>query len=295
MIVYLNGEFVDARQASLSPFDRGFLFGDGVYEVAAVYQACLYEWPAHAERLFLSLQRIHLSIDLNASQLHDIGVQLLKQNQLENATFYLQISRGAVVGQRDHFFTPGLTPTIFAYVSAWPEAMHTERASLRIQTVEDERWQRGEIKSVNLLANTQARQAIHAQGLDEGVFVRDGLVVEGTSSNLFLVKDGVLVTPPERQYMLTGITRQVLRRLAREHQLPLSEREITVSELADADEIWITSTVRELRLVRELNGKAMPSHAPVFEQMRDWFNADKKRAINEMKTANEVKINDDRT
>jgi len=295
MIVYLNGEFVDARQASLSPFDRGFLFGDGVYEVTAVYQGCLYEWQAHAKRLFLSLQRIHLSIDLSASQLYDIGVQLLKQNELEHATFYLQISRGAVIGRRDHFFTPGLAPTVFAYVNAWPEAMLTERTSVCVQTIEDQRWQRGEIKSVNLLANTQARQTIHAQGLDEGLFVRDGLVVEGTSSNLFLVKDGVLVTPPERQYMLTGITRQVLLRLAQEHQLPTSEREITTNELAEADEIWITSTVRELRLVRELNGKAMPSHAPVYEQMRDWFNADKLRAINEMKLANEANLSDDRT
>ena len=279
MIVYLNGEYLDAHDAKISPFDRGFLFGDGVYEVCAVYQRHLYEWAAHCRRLFLSMQRVHLSLNYSEQQLADIAQQLLEKNGIENATLYLQVSRGAVIGKRDHFYTPGLVPTVFAYVNPWPEAMLEQRPALKVITLGDERWQRGQIKSVNLLANTEARQQVHAQQLDEAILTRGDEVVEGTSSNVLLVKDGSVITPPEQPYMLTGITRQVLRRLANENGLPFIERRVSVKELNDADEIWITSTVRELRLVSELNGKAMPSNAPVFERMRAWFNADKRSAI----------------
>ncbi len=280
MIVYLNGEMLPAEQAKVSAFDRGFLFGDGIYEVVPIYAGHLHRWSQHLARLRRSLAAIALPCELSDNQLEQIAQQLLARNQLENASLYLQISRGGVAGKRDHFFTEGCAASVFAYVTPWPDALAgPERPPLSAITVPDIRWQRCDIKSVNLLPNALARQQARDAGADEAIMVRDGEALEGSSSNLYIVRRGVLITPPEQPRMLSGITRAVILELADKHGVPVEQRAIAEAELPQADEIWISSSLRELRRINRLNGvelKYEPGTA-LYPKFAQWFYDDKLR------------------
>ena len=278
--VYLNGRYLPAAEATVSAFDRGFLFGDGIYEVVPIYAGRLHRWSQHLARLRRSLAAIALPCALTDAELEQIAQQLLARNQLENASLYLQITRGGIAGQRDHFFTDGCTASVFAYVNSWPQALDgPERAPLTAITVPDLRWQRCDIKSVNLLPNVLARQQARDAGADEAILIRDGEALEGSSSNLFIVRNGVLVTPPEQPRMLSGITRAVLLELAGRHGVPVELRAIAESELVQADEIWVSSSLRELRRINRLNGVELRYDAStaLYPKFAQWFFADKQR------------------
>lgn len=277
-IVYLNGEYLPAEQAKISVFDRGFLFGDGIYEVVPIYRGRLHRWPQHLARLRRSLAAIALNCAVSDTDLEQITQQLLQRNALENASLYLQITRGGVPGQRDHFYTEGCTTSVFAYVTPWPQALDgPQRPALTAITVPDLRWQRCDIKSVNLLPNAMARQQAREAGADEAILIRDGEAIEGSSSNLYIVRNGVLITPPEQARMLSGITRAVILELAAIHQVPVELRAISVAELRSADEIWISSSLRELRRVCRLDGVSLAYDEPLalYPAFARWFFADK--------------------
>jgi D-alanine transaminase len=278
--VYLNGEYVPAEAAKVSAFDRGFLFGDGIYEVVPIYRGRLHRWSLHLARLRRSLAAIALNCSNSDVELEQIAQQLLQRNALENASLYLQISRGGVVDQRDHFFTAGCTASVFAYVTPWPQALDgPERPALSAITVPDLRWQRCDIKSVNLLANVLARQQAREAGADEAILTRDGEALEGSSSNLYVVRDGVVITPPEQSRMLSGITRAVILKLAEQHRVPVQQRAIAVDELNSADEVWISSSLRELRRISRLDGAELNYKASValYPKFAQWFHEDKLR------------------
>ena len=278
--VYLNGQYVPAEAAKVSAFDRGFLFGDGIYEVVPIYRGRLHRWSLHLARLRRSLAAIALHCDTSDRELEQMVQQLLQRNQLENASLYLQISRGGVVDQRDHFFTAGCTASVFAYLTAWPQALDgPERPALSAITVPDLRWQRCDIKSVNLLANVLARQQAREAGADEAILTRDGEALEGSSSNLYVVCNGVVITPPEQPRMLSGITRAVILELAAKHGVPVEQRAIAEAELSSADEVWVSSSLRELRRISRLNGVELKYNTgtALYPKFAQWFFDDKLR------------------
>jgi D-alanine transaminase len=265
MRVYLNGEYV-ARERALVPVDdRGFLFGDGVYEVVRVANGQLFEAERHWRRLGRSLEGIQIRrpAGLDGPALDAIAIQLLDDNALgeSNALVYVQITRGAAV--RTHHFPPeGTRPTVLVSVSAFspPDAVRARGAS--VITCPDIRWARCDLKTVNLLPNTLAKQRAVAAGADEAVFVRDGAVTEGASTNVFGVFAGEVRTYPATNYILPGVTRDVVLELAAEMGIPVRLSPILVDELPRADELFMTSTTNDVMPIVRVDGQLVGGGRP---------------------------------
>lgn len=257
MHVYLNGQILPLEDAHISPLDRGFLFGDGVYEFIPVYDNEVFLLKEHLDRLDRSLKKIDMKNPLTHSQYADIIKELGKKAENPNHGIYLQITRGAGDTRR-HQYSSELKPTIFAMSMNLRLLSAEEKANgLSAITVVDERWQNCDIKSLNLLPNILAVQQGVLQNAFETIFIKDGYLTEGTSSNIFVIKNNVILTPPLSSHILWGITRGLVLQMAHKHQLPLEERAISEDELAHADEIWVTSSSREVVPITRLNGKAI--------------------------------------
>ncbi|HEB81278.1 MAG TPA: D-amino acid aminotransferase [Gammaproteobacteria bacterium] len=259
--VYLNGDYLPLEDAKVSVMDRGFLFGDGVYEVIPVYDGKLVGLKKHLQRLQNSLDRVTLDNPLSAEQWLSLFSSLLDKNteqagQPESA-IYLQITRG-VYPKRDLVIDPQYPPTVFAMVlPVTPPDLDRISAGITAITVDDFRWNACDIKSTSLIGNVMLKQQARAAGVDDAILIRDGLVTEGTASNVFLVKDEVLVTPPTSRCLLPGITRDLVIEIAKNNTILVEEREIKQGELDQADEIWMTSSTREIAPVIQLDGKAV--------------------------------------
>lgn len=273
-IVYLNGEYVPIDQASISVEDRGFLFADAVYEVTPVYGGHPLLMERHLERLCGNLAA--LSIPVDAHLLADVHMQLLVHNRLTAAEFaivYLQVTRG--VAPRGHAFPdPAVRPTVYAFARSVPRAS-TEQwlAGGSAITVADQRWARAEIKTTALLPNVLAQQAAVEADVSDAIFVRDGMALEGPHANLFVVLAGTLVTAPASNYILHGITRSFILELAAQLQIPVLERSFTIDELARADEVFLSSTVTEIRPILQIDGRKVGagSPGPVTQRLNDAF------------------------
>lgn len=264
-IAWLNGEFLPRGEARISPMDRGFLFGDSIYEVIPVYQGVPFRLDEHLDRLKRSLDAISLPEPHSREEWKTMLSGLIEHNGGGNLAVYLQISRG-VAPKRDHAFPdPAVEPTVFATTSPVepPAADHPDRAEgVAVITLDDIRWSRCDIKTTALLANVLLRQQAAREGAVEAVLLRDGFATEGAASNLFIVRDGRVVTPPNSHLILPGITRDLVVELCREHELPVEEREISEAELREADEIWLTSSTREVVPVTRLNARAVGDGQP---------------------------------
>jgi D-alanine transaminase len=263
--VYLNGEFLAREDARLSIDDRGFLFGDGVYEVSRAVRGRLFEEDAHWDRLSRGLREIAISVanQLDAHRLREISLRLLDENDLtgNDATIYLQITRGAAL--RTHWFPPAQTaPTIFASARAFEIPRTLRETGASAITHPDVRWLRCDIKSVNLLPNVLAKQRAHEVGAFEAVLIRDGTVTEGASANLFGVVDGELRTHPLSNHILPGITRKVLFELAEELEIPIVERPIRAEELPRLQELFATGTTTDVQPLVTLDGRAVGDGSP---------------------------------
>lgn len=271
-IAYLNGKFMPLDEARISPLDRGFLFADGVYEVIPAYGSTLFRLDEHLDRLDASLNAIGLANPLVRADWTTLFNDLIEQNGGGNIYIYLQITRGAAA-KRDHAFpVPPVAPTVFAMTGqiATPAAdMPDTTAGVAAITLDDIRWSRCDIKSVALLANVLMRQQAVSEGAFEAILIRDGFATEGSASNFFIVKQGIIVTPPKSHLILPGITRDLLVELARKHGMPVEEREITEAELKGADEVWLSSSTREVVPVTRLNGHPLGdgNPGPVWRQM----------------------------
>lgn len=281
-IIYLNGEFLQSDEAVVSVMDRGFLFGDGVYEVIPVYGSRLFRLDEHLQRLENSLAAVRIRVDLSRDLWRELLSTLVQKNGGGNLSVYLQITRG-VMPERDHGFPKDIAPTIFAMTSPIKPAQteNVEKAGgITAVTVEDTRWRRCDIKSIQLLPNILLRQEAVDRGAQEAILVRDGLALEGAASNLFAVIQGQLVTPPKGPEILGGITRDLILELAKEHGIAFRESDITVGQLVDAEEIWITSSTREIVPVVELDGEPVGLGAPgaVWKRMAAVYQ-DYKRAL----------------
>jgi D-alanine transaminase len=248
MLVYLNGLFVEKEKALVSVDDRGFLFGDGVYEVIRARKGRLFEDAAHFARLSFGLRALRLpEPSQDMATLRGVCVELLERNDLvsADATVYLQITRG--VAPRTHQFpSPGTPPTIYLSAAPFTPPLSAQASGVHAITHPDIRWARCDIKTVNLLPNAWAKQCAVDAGAAEAIFMRDGALTDGASSNVFAVIAGELCTPPLSTYLLPGITRRVVLELAHELGLAPRERPIYFSELRTADEVFITGTTSDV-------------------------------------------------
>ncbi|MDR0775846.1 MAG: D-amino acid aminotransferase [Azonexus sp.] len=272
--VYLNGRYLPLAEAGVSPLDRGFLFGDGVYEVIPVYSRRPFRLDEHLQRLAATLAGVRLADPLPRDGWRDIVFRLITAAPWEDQSIYLQVTRG-VDDKRDHPFPPAsVPPTVFAFASPLVTAPAELRATgVAAITVPDLRWSRCDLKVISLLANVLARQQAVDQGCAEALLIRDGWLKEGTASNIFVVKNGLLLAPPKTQLILPGITYDVILELAAAHNQAVVVREIAETELSTADEIWMTSSTREVLAITTLDGQAVGSGqpGPLGEQMWQWY------------------------
>lgn len=272
MTVYLNGEFLPESEAKISVLDRGFLFGDGVYEVVPVFGGRLFRLEQHLDRLERSLSAVRIDPPLDRAGWTRMLEDLVARNPGDDRSVYLQVTRG--VARRDHAFPPDVPPTVFAMVSpikAPDPALFAQGVSA--VTVPDTRWNRCDIKAITLLANILARQQAVEAGAAEAILVRGGFATEGAASNLFVVADGVIVTPPKDTSLLPGITRDLVVELAQQHGLPVMESAIPEASLRDAEEIWLTSSTKEILPVTRLDERAVGEGrpGPVWRRMFDLY------------------------
>ena len=256
-IAYLNGSYMPLEEAKISPMDRGFLFGDGVYEVIPVFGGKPLRLNEHLDRLQRSMDRVLLSNPLSQNEWNEIFQLLLDRNPGGDRSIYLQVTRGAAP-VRDLSVGPDVAPTVFVMVNDIKPVDYAQLENgIEAITVEDFRWKACDIKSVSLIANVMIRLHANELSVMDAVMVRDGLVTEGTASNVFVVHDGVISTPPKSDCLLPGITRDLVIELALANGLEVIERDIKENELASADEIWLTSSTREIAPVVKLNKYAV--------------------------------------
>ncbi len=247
------------EQATISVMDRGFLFGDGVYEVVPVFGNKLLRVDEHLTRLQNSLNRISLLNPHNDEQWLKIFSSLLEKNAGEDRAIYLQISRGAYP-KRDLAIKTEFPPTIFAMVlPVTPPDIEILSAGISVITVDDFRWGACDIKSTSLVANVMLKQQAVAAGVEDAILIKNCTVSEGTASNVFIVKNNVLSTPPSGHKLLPGITRDLVIEIAKNNTILVEEREIKEAELYTADEIWMTSSTREIAPVIRINNEAVGS------------------------------------
>ncbi len=256
--VYLNGSFMPASEARISPMDRGFLFGDGIYEVIPSYQGKLVGFTPHIDRMQRGLAEIGIQFDWSHTQWLDMIKELLMRNGNGDLGVYLHVSRGTD-SKRGHAFPVGVTPTVFAFaftINPPPTGLPGSAKPIQVASASDLRWKRCHIKSTALLGNVLH----HQQGVDAGyqetmLFNEQDELTEGSSCNAFIVKDGVISTPPLDQQILPGITRLLLLQILRKHStLPVQERVISKAEVLAADEVWLTSSSKELMPVVAIDG-----------------------------------------
>lgn len=264
--VYLNGTYLPLEDAKVSVLDRGFLFGDGVYEVIPVYNGHIFRIQEHLKRLDNSLKSIRLQNPHNTAEWLAIFEPFLDTSK--DQYFYLQITRG-VAPKRDHAFPESVTPTVFVMCSDI-KPFEGKQTGIKALTLDDTRWEMCHIKAITLLANILLRQEALDQGSAEALLVnKQGVVTEGAASNVFAVINGVLVTPINDGSILPGITRDVILELARRNGIPCSEQVITLPALKTASEIWVTSSTREIIPVIALDGEPVADAKPgrLFKQM----------------------------
>lgn len=238
--VFVNGSFVAPEKAVVSVEDRGYQFADGIYEVVLIWGGRYRFMDRHLQRLVLSAEGIELPLPFGPERFEEVAGQLLRESPRERGTLYIQVSRGAA--PRDHQFPKSASPSVVMYLKEFPSLSPALRSGAPAIILPDERWLRCSIKSISLLPNIIAKEKAVRQGAKEAVLQRDGFVTEGASSNVFMVKDGTLLTHPATVEILDGITRQVVLELARSLEIPVEERRFTVDEFLMADEAFFAST-----------------------------------------------------
>jgi D-alanine transaminase len=262
MIVYLNGQYIPREQASIDVDDRGFLFADGVYEVIHSYEGHLFQMDAHLQRMEHGLRSLRIALD-NVQAMREVVERLIVENGLASgeASVYIQITRGSA--PRTHAFPPaGTPPTVYAAATRYVPQRDQAEEGMAAILLPDPRWARCDIKSVALLPNVLARQRAIEAGVADAVFVRDGVALEGTSSNFFGVFNSEVVTAPKTNYILPGITRKVVIELCADIGVPVHEAPILEHQLGEAEELFLASTILEIRPIVQLDGCPVGTGTP---------------------------------
>lgn len=277
-IAYLNGVFMPLEEARVSPLDRGFLFADGVYEVVPAYNGTLFRLDPHVQRLERSLDEIRLEVSEDWSGILN---ELVERNGGGELYVYLQVTRGAPT-VRDHAFpSEPVQPTVFAMAKPLKQpAERMLREGMTAITAPDIRWQFCHVKSVALLANVLARQQAVTEGADDVIMIRDGQLTETSAGNLYLVRDGAIHTPPADHRILHGITRSVVLELARVNGIPCHETPLPAAWLAAADEVWHSSSTKDVMPLTNIDGRPVGEGrpGPIWQRMWSLFQ-DHKREV----------------
>ena len=275
-IAYLNGQWLAPEEAKVSVFDRGFMFGDGIYEVMAVYDGRVFTLDEHIRRLTRSLEAIRITSPCDDETWRSLIHEAVERGDETPAYLYLQVTRG-VRAPRDHVYPENAAPTVLITVMAAPALERKAITPYRTVTRTDFRWGRGDIKVTSLIANGLLKNEALAAGYDDAILIRDGHVTEATAANVFIVRDGCVVTPPKSPYLLHGITRDHVVNLAKDAGIPMEERPISEAELLQADEVWITSTGHEVWPVGQVNDQVIGngSAGVVWQTLDRLFQASK--------------------
>lgn len=247
--VYLNGKWLAHKEAFVSVFDRGFMFGDGIYEVIPFYKGQPFELQRHLDRLSYCLKEIEVDFDVNG--LRDVITEAVSRAGIEkkDGAVYIQVTRG--VAPRTHFFPQDAAPTVLLY--GYPvqlEGFEKKQASVLVS--KDLRWHRCDIKAVSLMANVRANNKAHAMGLDENILVRNGFFTEGSHSSIFFVKFDRVYTHPEGHHILSGITRKIVTEMCEELKIKVVEKAVHIDELVEVDEIFLTGTTTQILSVKTM-------------------------------------------
>jgi len=275
-VAYLNGKFIPKNEVTISPDDRGFLFADGIYEVVRWYAGFFYDMTSHAIRLKRSLRELRINWD-GVDSFPSIVNELIKLNKLESqqAMVYFQVTRGAAV--RTHSFpSTEVSPTVYANAWGFVPDIQSIESGIKVMLKEDIRWSRCDIKSIALLPNTISFQEAFENGMKECIFVRNGLITEGSHSNIFFVIDGMLFTHPESNFVLSGITRKNILRIAQDLGIKIREEAVQENRIRFTREAFITNTSAEVTPVIELGGNTLGEGVPgpVTKLIREKFYAE---------------------
>ncbi len=260
-MVFLNGKFLPIEQAMVPVLDRGFIFGDGVYELIPVYSRAPFRMDEHLARLERSLAAVRIRNPYSRQRWREIIRELVAQQPWEDQGVYFQVTRG--VAKRDHAFPADVEPTVFVMSNPLvnPPRELVDRGVGAV-TAPDNRWLRCDIKSISLLGNVLARQASADVGAAETILFRDGKLTEASASNVFVAKNGLLLSPPKSNLILPGITYDLVVEIARMTKIPIEFRAVSESEVRGADEVWVTSSSKEILAVVTLDGKPVGDGKP---------------------------------
>lgn len=270
--VFINGEFLNQEDAKVSYEDRGYVFGDGVYEYIRAYNGKLFTVTEHFERFLRSASEIQIDLGYTVEELTDIVRQLLEVNDIQNGGIYIQATRG--VAPRNHSFpTPEVKPVIMAFAKSYDRPYDDFENGINAVTVEDIRWLRCDIKSLNLLGNVLAKEYAVKYNATEAIQHRGETVTEGASSNVYAIKDGEIYTHPVNNYILNGITRKVIKWVAEDYNIPFNEETFTVDFLKIADEVIVSSTSAEVTPVVKIDGEIVSDGkvGPITKKLQEGF------------------------
>ena len=274
---YLNKDFITREEVKISPFDRGFLFGDGVYEVIPIYKRKAFLLEEHIARLGRSLVLTGIKRPKKWNKIPEIIDNLVERNLFDNQSVYLQITRGED-SVRNHIPDPKVEPTLFITSSDLkvnPYRLNPEKKGLAVKILEDPRWDRCDIKAVTLLSNVIAMREANIEGKDGVIFCNKGKITEGASSNVFAVFDNMVVTSPESNQILSGITRKHVLSLLSAKGIKVLEKDLNLADLYKAEEVWMTSSTQEIQPVRKIDEKVIKFKSPKdslwFELLTSYF------------------------
>jgi D-alanine transaminase len=284
-LCYLNGEYASLRDAKVSVLDRGFIFGDGVYEVVPAYGGKLFRFDEHMARLGRSLAKLRIPNPLKAEQWLErarrLATALMAQGQAPDQLVYIQVTRG--VALRDHVMPPDIEPTVFMMASPMkPPSADARHHGVACVTARDFRWERGDIKSISLLGNVLARQISADHGALETVMFRDGFLTEASGSNVWVVHEGAVLGPPKSEHVLEGIRYELIRELCDECGIAFNLRPIPEADVLSADELMLSSATKEVLPVTTLDGEAVGHGArrgkpgPVYAKLYEAYQSAKR-------------------
>ena len=279
-MVFLNGRFVPLEQATVPVLDRGFIFGDGVYELIPVYSRAPFRMDEHLARLERSLAAVRIANPYARDRWRAVIAELVARQPWEDQGVYLQVTRG--VAKRDHAFPAGVEPTVFAMSNPLvnPPKELVEKGVAAV-SAPDNRWLRCDIKSISLIGNVLLRQQSADAGAAETILFRDGILTEASASNVFVAKNGLVLSPPKSNLILPGITYDVVVEIAQQLGMPLEFRDIREAEVRAADELWVTSSSKEILAVVALDGKPVGEGrpGPLFRRAWEGYQEFKRRVM----------------
>ena len=269
-ICYLNGKFLDLKEAKISPLDRGFLFGDAIYEVIASYNNKPFKIEDHLDRLFINLKDIKISVNYSRQEVKNILESVIEKNDLSNQIIYLQISRGHE-DIRDHIPGPSPSPTIFVCSFPLKNIPNAQTTSIKASLKKDFRWRKSNIKSTSLLANVMYKIQASEENFFEIILQENGYITEGAVSNVFCVKNNEVKTPSLENNILPGITRSVIIDIVNKIGIKITESKISVEDFMNSDEIWITNTTKGILLVSQIDEVQISNSDNVYSKVLKKF------------------------